>query len=54
MRKGQKQTEEAKQKIREARLKKDEFGYSIWNAKISLAMKKLWRKRKWEEKQKMD
>lgn len=49
MKKGQEHSEESKDKIRNARLKKDENGYSVWNAKISIAMKLLWAKRKAEK-----
>ena len=53
MRKGQKQTEETKEKIRKARLKRTEEGYSDWNAKISEGMKNYWLRRHWEEKKEL-
>lgn len=50
MRKGQKQSQEAKDKIRKARLKTDENGYSLWNDRIKLSMIMYWKKKKFEEK----
>jgi len=50
MRKGQKQSEEAKDKIRKARLKTDENGYSLWNDRIKYSMIMYWKKKKFEEK----
>ena len=52
MRKGQKQTEEAKEKIRQARLAKTD-DVAFWNNNISLALKKYWRRKKWEAKKQM-
>lgn len=50
MKKGQKQSEEAKDKIRKARLKTDENGYSLWNDRIKYSMTMYWKKKKFEEK----
>ena len=52
MRKGQKQTEEAKEKIRQARLAKTD-DVAFWNNNISLALKKYWLRKKWEAKTQM-